>query len=192
MNAPFGVHPNDHKRAQQMLNLALREGATFLGVIIEIKRWLKLQGVCEAVIHEQIEYVQNFRPNPFRRSKLRTAWLVTWEGSAVPKQQRKRIVSILDFRYSDARILAHVEQLYADHFYSLHEKINFARKKAETLYRAECPSISGFPWGEQITCGEDPYLFARRVRNLVLHTSSGTADALAWNEIPAPKSLPRR
>lgn len=187
--APFGIHPNDHKRAEKMLHLALREGATFDAVIREAKRWLIQQGVTKELIEEQIEKIKSFKPNPFPKRKLGAAWLVTWEGTSPPKRQSERIVSVLGYRISSGRVLEHVEQHYVDLLYSLQEKITYARHRADNPYPAEYARINGGQWEGRITCGRDPFLLARPVKNLRFHEGVDSEEILTWDEIPTPKPL---
>jgi len=190
MTAPFGSHPNDHKRAEKMLHLALREGATFDAVIREARRWLKKQGVTKELIEEQVEKIKRFQPNPFPKRKLGAAWLVTWEGTSSPKRQSEKIVSILGYRISSGRVLKYVEQLYVDLLYSLHEKITYARHRTDNPYPAEYIKIGGVHWEGRICCGHNPFLLARPVKNLKLHEGADGEEVLTWDEIPIPKSLP--
>ena len=187
MTAPFGVHPHDHKRAEKMLHLALREGTTFEAVIREAKRYLKQQGVTKELIEEQVKRIKRFQSNPFYKRKLGSAWLVTWEGTSLPKRQIERIVSIFGYRVSSSRILEYVEQIYIDHFYSLHEKMTYARHRTDNPYSAEYAKINGIQWEGRITCGHNPFLLARPVKNLVLHEGADGKEVLTWDEIPIPK-----
>lgn len=188
--APFAVHPNDRKRAEKMLHLALREGAIFEAVIREARRWLKQQSVTKEMIEEQVQRIRRFQPNPFSKRKLGTAWLVTWEGTSPPKRQRDRIVSILGYRTSSGRVLEHVEQLYVDLVYSLHEKITYARHRADNPYPAEYTRANGVQWKGGITCGYNPFLLARGVKNLMLSQDADGEELLTWDEISVPKSVP--
>lgn len=190
MTAPFGAHPNDHKRAVQMLRFALREGATFEAVIREAKRWLNQQGVAKERIDEQVEIIKRFHPNPFSKRKLGAAWLVTWEGTSPPRKQSDRIISILSYRASSARVLEYVEQLYVAKLYSLHEKMAYARRKSDNPFPAEYGRINGVQWEGRITCGHDPFLLARPVKNLVLVNGPSGKEILTWDEIPIPNLLP--
>ena len=190
MTAPFGSHPNDHRRAIQMLRLAVREGATFEMVIREAKRWLTQQGVTKKRIEEQVEIIKRFHPNPFLKRKLGAAWLITWEGTSPPRRQADRIVSILGYRVSSARVQEYVEQLYVDHLYSLHEKLSYARHRTDNPYPAEYHQMNGVRWGGRITCGHNPHLLARPVKNLTLIDCGRGKDVLTWDEISIPKSLP--
>jgi len=190
MTAPFGVHPKDHERAKSMLHLALREGASFKAVIREARRWLKQQGSNKEYIEEEVQRVKRFHPNPFLKATLGAAWLVTWEGTSPPKRQSERIVSILNFRASSQRVLLQLEQLYIDRLYSLPEKMAYARHRADNPYPAEYGQVNGIQWGGRITCGHNPFLLARPVKNLVLHEDHNGEEVLTWDEIPGPKSLP--
>lgn len=190
MTAPFGGHPCDRKRAEKMLRLALCEGATFEAVIREARRWLKQQGVTKESIEQQVQRIKQFQPNPFPKRKLGAAWLVTWEGTSPPKRQRDRIVSVLGYRTSSRRVLEYIEQLYIDRFYSLHEKITYARHRADNPYPAEYTRVNGVQWAVRITCGHNPFLLARPVKNLALHQEANGEEVLTWDEIPVPQSLP--
>jgi hypothetical protein len=86
--------------------------------------------------------------------------------------------------------LEYIEQLYIDRFYSLHEKISYARHRADNPYPAEYNRVNGVQWAGRITCGHNPFLLARPVKNLALHQEANGEEVLTWDEIPVPRSLP--
>jgi len=164
MTAPFGVHPKDEQRAEWMFHLAMREGATTEQIVREATRWLKTQGVTDESVARQIQRIKKFSANPMRKSRLESAWLITWEGTNPPKDQRKRVVSILSGRTSSERVREYVEQLHVDLLYSLHEKMTYARNRKANPYPAEFVRIDGVQWAGRITCGHNPHLAARKAK----------------------------
>lgn len=183
MTAPFGGHPKDQQRAVKMFHLAMREGATTDNVIKEAIRWLKDQGVSKEAIEREVKRIRAFAPNPLRKLSLGSAWLITWEGTDPPKPQSKRIVSVLSGRTSSEKVREYVEQLHVELLYSLHEKVTYARNRKANPYPAEFVRIDGIQWGGRITCGHNPHLLARKVKNLkVIHAAQG-GQTLEWQEV---------
>ena len=119
--------------------------------------------------------------------RLGAAWLVTWEGTSSPKPQNERIVSILNYRRSSDQVLKYVEQLYVDRLGSLQEKVTIARHRTNNPHHAEYVRVNGVQWQGEITCGHNPHLSARPVKNLVLHEGADGEEVLTWDEIPVPK-----
>src|SRR6266566_6533081 len=103
-------------------------------------------------------------------------WLVTWEGTSPPA---KRVVAALDSRLGDDVMRRVVEALYIAHTYSEAETVAFSRPK-KNPYPAQPSDLGGIPWWGQITCGHNPYLFARLVDKLKTDASG----AVTWQERP--------
>jgi hypothetical protein len=190
MTAPFGVHPKDEERAEKMFYLAMRGGATTDQVVREATRWLKSQGVTNALITRETKKIKRFGANPFRKLTLGSAWLITWEGTNPPKAQRKRVVSVLSGRTSSERVREHVEQLHVELLYSLHEKVTYARDRKANPYPAEFVRLDGVQWGGRITCGHNPHLVARKVKTLRIVRGVQGVERLEWEELPIPKKHP--
>ena len=190
MTAPFGVHPKDEQRAERMFHLAMREGATTEQIVREATRWLKTQGVTDEGIARQIQRIKKFSANPMRKSRLESAWLITWEGTNPPNDQRKRVASILSGRTSSERVREYVEQLHVDLLYSLREKLSYARNRKANPYPAEFVRIDGVQWGGRITCGHNPHLAARKVKNLRIVKTAQGGEILQWEEVPIQKKHP--
>lgn len=187
MTAPFGVHPHDEQRAEKMFHLAMREGATTDQIVLEATRWLKSQGVARDAIAREVKRIKRFSANPFRKLSLGSAWLITWEGTNPPKAQRKRVVSVLSGRTSSEKVREHVEQLHVDLLYSLHEKVTYARDRKANPYPAEFVRIDGVQWSGRMTCGHNPHLVARKVKNLRIVQNAQGAEKLEWQELPSWK-----
>jgi len=191
MEAPFGVHPNDEKRAIEMLHLALCQGAKMADVIKEAKKHLKKYSSNKEFLNYQIDLIESFKPNPFKsKIKKSKAWLITWEEfGTIEKDQSKKIVSIFDSRVSSDKIRDYTENFYISTQYSPLEKITFANKRRNNPYPAEYFRIDGVPWQGRITCGDNPHLFARIVKNLIVVNNEFGQETISWVEQPIPENL---
>lgn len=124
---------------------------------------------------------------------LRTCWVVTWEwmGNHARVEEDKKVVAILNYRWPAGRVRDLVEQLYASISYGPWDKVRVARNRRSNPYPAEFRRIRGVPWEGQILCGDNPWLYARRVRNLkAVAPRQGTSHAI-WEEIPRLVGPPR-
>jgi hypothetical protein len=108
-----------------------------------------------------------------------SAWLVTWDGQKAPE---KKIVAILNHRLSDRRVRELVEQFYiALAVTSDDERLLYAKSFKNNPYPAKLDNF------ERITCGHNPWLYARRVTDLSIE-----GDRLVWKEPPSPDKLMHR
>jgi hypothetical protein len=92
-----------------------------------------------------------------RSPKLKSAWLVTWQGTNPPENS---VVAILDYRKSARTVQEMVEMLYAVSAYSQEEKLWHAKSPKSSAWRAKTTAF------ERIECGHNPSLYARRVTSL--------------------------
>ena len=110
-------------------------------------------------------------------------WLITWEpsGERIAKTITNRIAAILPNRTSDKQVEKTLYLLQANYAaYSgwpdslyISEQVRFAKR--HYAYKAVW---NGF---EEITCGGNPFLFARRVFNLQVSEQDGY-EVLIWQE----------
>lgn len=109
---------------------------------------------------------------------MKTAWLVTWEwaGEHAKKESEVKIVSILNYRYSPERVKIYIEQLYIDSEYLLADKLSCAKSANYNPYPAKSSGVN------KITCGHNPYLFARKVCNVKIEKDIDGNGVLTWNE----------
>ncbi|CAE6899616.1 hypothetical protein [Paraburkholderia domus] len=105
---------------------------------------------------------------------LKSAWLITLEFAG-PKR-KPEIVSILNGRTGAGRVKDLVEQIYADRFLSAEERISRIRERANMAYRADIDIV------QRITCGHNPFLYARHVNNLKAAQDTGEDIAFTWDE----------
>ena len=123
-------------------------------------------------------------------NSMKNAWLITWDQASGYPRQKDKIVSILSGRLSAKTVLKYVERLYVDLEYSFSDKLAYAKKPKDNPYPAQFGSINNVPWQGEITCGHNPFLYARRVMNIRVELDSNGAEQLHWDDIPKP-NLPR-
>lgn len=118
-----------------------------------------------------------------RSAKGITAWLVTWD-SAAEEDSKQRIAAILNPHWSARRVRELVEIIYVNSCYSISERIGYAKNRSFNPYPAQFSGFSGIKWEGQITCGHNPWLFARMVDNLT--TAPNDEAKVTWSERPLP------
>lgn len=123
------------------------------------------------------------------RSPLKTAWLVTWEwiGDHARVEEEKRIVAVLNYRWTGERVRFLVEHLYLSLGQSVWEMVSVARNKRGNTYPAEFDTINGVRWQGSIHCGHNPSLHARLVHNLRVVVHDDGSLETTWDERPHPK-----
>jgi len=110
-----------------------------------------------------------------------SAWLVTWEWSGSHAEQQNKVVEILNPRISSECVREIVELLYHREA-SLSEKVAWRLRKQPQPYAAEFPIIEGVRWTGQIICGHNPWLLARLVDNLIIHTADDAKEVASWTD----------
>ncbi|MFP5234666.1 MAG: hypothetical protein ACLGSD_02090 [Acidobacteriota bacterium] len=110
-----------------------------------------------------------------------SAWLITEEWSGDHAKPEKPLIEILDPRMSASRVREIVEMLYQRQD-SLNDKIAWRLRRQPVAHPAECPFIEGVRWGGQILCGHNPWLFARRVDDLVVRPDADGKETATWKE----------
>ena len=60
MTAPFGVHPNDEKRAEEFLEVAKAQGIKLNEVLTEADEYLRNQGCNQDYIEKELDRVRKF------------------------------------------------------------------------------------------------------------------------------------
>jgi hypothetical protein len=107
--------------------------------------------------------------------KLKSAWVVSWVGSHM---RNKPPLAVLSYRLSHWTVRGIVELLYAVECYTPEEQLRFVKFPKDNPYPA---SVSPF---QRITCGHNPFLFARLVTDLHMQ-----GDGLKWTEPPSERAL---
>ena len=116
-------------------------------------------------------------------------WIVTWEGTGNHEitKGEGRIAAIVNYRRSSEYVRDLVEFLYVN---SLHfqDRFAYAKNKKSNPYPADYVRLAdGAKYLDEITCGHNPYLRARRVDNIQVTTDENGKAAVTWQERPRPK-----
>jgi hypothetical protein len=113
------------------------------------------------------------------------AWLVTWDGCGPHAEVHgaARIAAILNPRLSADRVKSIVELIYVNSSFSLSERIDYA-KRGYTPYPVQFGTLNKVTWLGQMTCGHNPYLYARLVNGI--RRDTGAPEGITWDERPPP------
>lgn len=117
--------------------------------------------------------------------KMKSAWLITWEWIGEHAAVDKKIVAVINYRRSSSYIKDMVEQFYISIKYNTREKAACAKDSHANPYPAHYGNLRGVPWHGRITCGHNPYLYARLVSNVRLERK-GNDSIVVWDERPIP------
>lgn len=102
-------------------------------------------------------------------------------------EKEKKIVAVLNYRWTGKRVRSLVEQLYLSFGHSIWDMIKVAGNRRENPYPAEFETIEGVPWQCSIHCGHNPSLHARLVHNLCVVVRDDGSSEQTWEEIPRRK-----
>ncbi len=119
------------------------------------------------------------------------AWLVTWEWASdrAPVEDKDRIAAVLNSRLSAERVKEIVEILYVNATYSLSERLGYASREWFNPYPAQFGMTPG-----EVTCGHNPWLYARIVDQLQVERDEAGEEKLTWQppSRPRPPTAPPR
>jgi hypothetical protein len=115
-----------------------------------------------------------------------SAWLVTWEWTSDSASVVDRIAAVISGRKSTASVAEFVEWYYALTSFSAAELVAYARSPKSNPYRATTMEmINHVPHGERILCGAHPWLYGRKVKNLVVESQPDSGlETVSWMEPP--------
>ena len=88
----------------------------------------------------------------------------------------------MNYRKAGEFIKNYVEQLYNSTFYTLQEKLAYAKRPKENPYPAQYSKINGIPYEGEITCGSNPFLHGRIVKNIYIIKAKNGKVCLNWGE----------
>jgi hypothetical protein len=107
------------------------------------------------------------------------AWLVTWESPNDDPQ----VATILPAEMSKFDVARILEALHAQRFYTLSEQRSYAENAGANPYPAVTDNTA--PGYVRITCGHNPFLEARMVRELTVTEVAGSdrlVERVSWEE----------
>lgn len=94
---------------------------------------------------------------------LKRAWLITWEWSGDHAKKTQKIISVLDYRIGDKRVKEYIEQIYADNYFTLEERVFYLKSPQKRPYYGKYNGRS-----DKIICGHNPYIYARLVKDILI------------------------
>lgn len=100
--------------------------------------------------------------------ELQGAWLITWEWAGDHARPPKEMVSIINSHTPAEWVQRYVEQIYADQKYDLSEQCAHAKPKQKQFNPYPAKLYGGYYERPHIhiTCGHNPSLLARKVKNI--------------------------
>lgn len=120
---------------------------------------------------------------------LKTAWLISWEWIGDHARVDQPVVAILNSRRSGEHVRQFVEQFYCSTKFGIEEKVRVARDAKANPYPAKFVQMEGTPFHGVITCGHNPFLLARLVRNVRVFVDGEGTERLEFEKIP--RVMPR-
>ena len=118
------------------------------------------------------------------------SWLVTWEAVGDSVKSGNMVAAILNYRLSGETVRSIIELLYVNSRLDLSGRVAYAKNKKGVLpYPAQFHTLDGVPWDGRITCGYQPYLYARLVDDLHVEVDEDGEEKLIWKERPIPRSI---
>ncbi len=168
-----------------MFFLAKNEGIALQEILDEAKLFLDKQNLKTDFVNQQLERIIAFyRSIKFQRKK-KCAWLIYWESSE-RTLSNDNIIAILDSRKSDKFVRDFILQHYISKYTSLAEKIYYSSHLKDFPYQVVFEKIQDVPWVGMMTCGHNPFIVARIVKNLTLSISDDGSEMLHWENMPKP------
>jgi hypothetical protein len=126
-----------------------------------------------------------------KKLKGRTAWLVTrhWRGADYPKWE---VAAIFSSRLGGVRVREFVELIFLTNYFTLGEQLSMRWSgHGQTPYAARFGQTKeGEPWEGEVLCGNDPYLRARRVDDLIVKRDADGREVTTWKERPRFSAVP--
>lgn len=116
-----------------------------------------------------------------------SAWLVTWEWAGDHAKSERKIAAVLNPHWFPDRVREYVEFIYVNSSYAISERIAYAKNRSFNPYPAQFMRLAGgIPYEGEIICGDNPWLFARRVDHLAATGEPDCEEAVVWTERPRP------
>ncbi len=108
-----------------------------------------------------------------------SAWLVTWEWIGNHAKRKDKIAAVLNWRLTRERVAEIIEMIYANEYYTLEERVAFAKDRKLNPYQAQYAA-------GRISCGHNPFLEARLVDNVYVTKDFEGCEQLMWQDRKRP------
>jgi hypothetical protein len=128
-------------------------------------------------------------------SKLKRAWLLTWERASHRPQAKKRFVAVISSRYSDYSVRKILEQYYVSEYLSLSEQFSYIKSSKHCPYKVQHATVAvseslqkaaslppQAPFSDSMIIGGNPWLWARIVNDLETWIDENSVEHLKWRE----------
>lgn len=117
------------------------------------------------------------------------AWLITWKWIGDFAKVRDPFIAILSARKSDRSVAEFVEYHYLLMTSSAREVAYFVNQPRKIPHKAsKGMRINNLCHGDRITCGNNPFIYARKVSALVVSQNHNQAfEIIKWQEPPRYK-----
>lgn len=182
----FACHPLDKQRAVEMFYKTKVNNVSLKEILKEAKAYLKSKGYDNnADIAEKVKEVEEFykEVDKPKSNFKKQAWLITWENKDSKSFNPNNIIAIRDARVSGEKIADFVTLHYAAIKYSSTNKFRFSSKATPNPYPAIFSKTDkGISYACDITCGDNPYIHARIVKNLKISYENNT-EKFDWEEV---------
>lgn len=112
------------------------------------------------------------------------AWIVTWEWCGRTAAVADKIAAVLPPQYSDRRVADIVQLLYNLATSELSELAAYAKRPGQIPYKPRVGQvINSVPHSDRVTCGHNPWLYARRVTGVrVWQEPEIDIEVIEWTE----------
>lgn len=112
--------------------------------------------------------------------KIKSAWLITWEWDNDSAALIDKVIILKNSRSGESLISYLIETLYAIHSSNLNELSQYIQSK-KNPYKAK-PHFNG-----TITCGNNPFIKARVVKDILIAKSENDFENIIWTEYKSQK-----
>jgi hypothetical protein len=106
------------------------------------------------------------------------AWLVTWEWMGAHAAVESPLIAILSGRLGYSRVAEFVKWTWASAMLTPEEWLDGVRHR-RLAYEPESGRIGTIPWSGEMSCGHNPFVWARLVRNARVE-GNGVDRELHW------------
>lgn len=110
-----------------------------------------------------------------------SAWLIEWQWDGAHARRLGSRFLVLSPRLGTKTVAGIVGALYSQEWYTADEQASFALQPEQMPYK-----VSELDPG-RLTCGHNPYLFARKVDGLQVATDDRGIEYVSYNERKVPR-----
>ena len=189
METPFAAHPSNERRTRKMVYLSKVHKISLKEILQEAEIYWTSKGQNKALIQEQLDRTKRYYKSIEFKKNKKSAWIIYW-NYAEKKFDQSHIIAIFDSRNSNRCIESFIIHHYLAHQGTLEEKVYFSSHIKEYPYKVEYEKINGVKWSGSMSCGHNPFITARIVRNLCLSYKDKDDEIIHWDDFkPTPPPL---